>query len=49
VDASATDPCWLSVKNRKDEEQLWFCHGDCFKRALYQGADFRAIFEPQFF
>ena len=46
---SAVDPCSLVVTTRENNDQVWFCHSECFRKRLCDTPDGRVLFRPMFF
>jgi hypothetical protein len=46
IERSHSDPCVIRVVTSNHEDQLWACHGACFKEKL---AKEPPVFEPVYF
>jgi hypothetical protein len=49
IEGTEIDPCRVTVSTAKEEWQIWYCHGACFKERLIELPDSPAFFYPAHF
>jgi hypothetical protein len=49
IDATAKDPCRVTVETAGGKWQVWFCHAHCFKDRLSIRPDLLGLFDPAHF
>jgi len=49
IERTKIDPCGVHVTTAEGKDQLWFCHAECFHRALTTESEVAALLQPVHF